>query len=460
MGTYRTAYWESPMAGLGMPRRHQRSGRYAPYPPDPLVGQDLTVSARARAELGEAERLCAALEASLTTRGESGRAPMAMLRVIEGIGSSAMEGYRSAAARLVASITTGGAGAKGSDMKIVGNLAALDEALSLADRDVITPHDLVTIQSHLMNEPRETSLVGLRDEQNWVGGADYHPLDASHVPPPPHEVDALIEDLCQYVSTPSEDSPLMRAALAHAQFETIHPFLDGNGRTGRTLIHLMLRRDGLLDNVVLPLSTTWGRDRSRYIEYLHALRTDGPWDMDVRDQTASYIAATAIDAASRAFDISARVSEIEAELRETTAANFRADSIAHAIAGDICASLGVTSDGIAAAHGTSSVAALRALERMEGLGLISRRSVQRPHVFYVPRLVELIERVASHVADEQPSPGSVPDVLSVATAAADAKRTSPKPTRCGVWMPRSKTPCALPAGHPGWPTQGHRSAPH
>lgn len=240
MSVDREEFWRSDYAGLGLPRKLRRSGTYRTYTPDLLRGRSFNPSPKAAAALREAELAVASLEASLATRQETGRAPLAMLRYLEAIGSSAMEGYRSAAARLVASQATGGAGAKGADLKILGNLALLERAFEVADADELGVADLVTMQTELMNEPGESVLVGIRHEPNWIGGSDYHPLDAVHVPPPPDNVAELIQNLCDYITQPSTDPPLLKAAIAHVQFETIHPFLDGNGRVGRALVHLIL----------------------------------------------------------------------------------------------------------------------------------------------------------------------------------------------------------------------------
>ena len=115
----------------------------------------------------------------------------------------------------------------------------------------------------------------MRTEQNWIGGASHNPCSAAFVPPPPERVPDLLIDLCAFCN---EDSlpAVAQAAIAHAQFETIHPFVDGNGRTGRALIHLVLRRRGLATRVLVPVSlvlATWARD---YIDGLTAYRYRGP----------------------------------------------------------------------------------------------------------------------------------------------------------------------------------------
>jgi Fic family protein len=115
----------------------------------------------------------------------------------------------------------------------------------------------------------------LRQKQNWIGGSAYNPCTAAFVPPPPELVPDLLTDLCSFCNGDSLPA-VAQAALAHAQFETIHPFADGNGRTGRGLIHLVLRRRGLATRVLPPISlvlATWASD---YIDGLAATRYHGP----------------------------------------------------------------------------------------------------------------------------------------------------------------------------------------
>ena len=119
-----------------------------------------------------------------------------------------------------------------------------------------------------------------RRSQNWIGGT--RPGNASFVPPPPGLVDTCMGQLEQFIhGTPdgAHSLPvLVRAALAHVQFETIHPFLDGNGRLGRLLIVLMLIDAGVLQQPLLYLSLFFKQHRSRYYELLNGIREDGDWE--------------------------------------------------------------------------------------------------------------------------------------------------------------------------------------
>ena len=117
----------------------------------------------------------------------------------------------------------------------------------------------------------------LRRSQNWIGGA--RPGRAAFVPPPPDQVPGLLADLEHFVHDPASAlPPLMRVALVHVQFETIHPFLDGNGRIGRLLIAALLEQWGLLPEPLVYLSGYLKQHQAEYYRRLSAVRTDGDWE--------------------------------------------------------------------------------------------------------------------------------------------------------------------------------------
>lgn len=117
----------------------------------------------------------------------------------------------------------------------------------------------------------------LRRSQNWIGGT--RPGNAAFVPPPPEQVAALLADLERFVHAPTPDlPPLARIALVHAQFETIHPFLDGNGRIGRLLIAALLEHWGLLQQPLMYLSGYLKRHQAEYYRRLSAVRSEGDWE--------------------------------------------------------------------------------------------------------------------------------------------------------------------------------------
>jgi Fic family protein len=116
----------------------------------------------------------------------------------------------------------------------------------------------------------------IRRSQNWIGGT--RPGNAVYVPPPPHLLSDLLGSLEKYIHANDPVPPLARAGLLHAQFETIHPYLDGNGRIGRLLITLLLEHWNLLDTPLLYLSLYFKRNRAEYYRLLNAIRTDGDFE--------------------------------------------------------------------------------------------------------------------------------------------------------------------------------------
>lgn len=123
----------------------------------------------------------------------------------------------------------------------------------------------------------ETAQPGVvRDSQNWIGGNN--PTKAIYVPPPPSEVRELLEQLETWIHADDPLPPLVRAGVAHVQFESIHPFLDGNGRIGRLLIALLLEHWGVLDYPLLYISLPFKQDQLGYYERLTAVRNHGDWE--------------------------------------------------------------------------------------------------------------------------------------------------------------------------------------
>ena len=116
----------------------------------------------------------------------------------------------------------------------------------------------------------------IRRSQNWIGGS--RPGDAVYVPPPPDAVAGLLGDLEKYWHADDTLPPLIRAGLVHAQFESIHPYLDGNGRIGRLLVALLVEHWGLLSAPLLYISLHFKRHRPEYYRRLNAVRTAGDWE--------------------------------------------------------------------------------------------------------------------------------------------------------------------------------------
>ena len=165
--------------------------------------------------------------------------------------------------------------------EVCGYVEALNYAWTELDRDGGLP-----LSMRLLSEAHRRLLRGargagaqpgeVRRSQNWIGGT--RPGNAAFVPPPPHRLAALLSDFERFMHTDSELPPLVRVGLLHVQFETMHPYLDGNGRLGRLLITLLLKHWGLLSRPLLYLSLFLKTQRREYYQRLGAVRTDGDWE--------------------------------------------------------------------------------------------------------------------------------------------------------------------------------------
>lgn len=156
---------------------------------------------------------------------------------------------------------------------VAGNVAAMRKAL--ASQDEITVDSIRDIHRILINWSGESFGGELRREQVWVGGTPYSPHGAHYVPPTWQRVPEYLDDIVAFISRENID-PIVQAAVAHAQFETVHPFIDGNGRTGRVLLHKILRRSGVLLHVTLPLSAGLLHNVDAYMKSLEAYQEGNP----------------------------------------------------------------------------------------------------------------------------------------------------------------------------------------
>lgn len=179
------------------------------------------------------------------------------------------------------------------------------------------------LSNRLIRELHEILLTGARGgdkqpgefrrSQVWIGGSQ--PGDATFVPPPWERVPDCMSALETFVHSPFAESAIVKAALTHAQFETIHPFLDGNGRVGRLLITLLLCSEGILSQPLLYLSLYFKTHRDRYYELLQATRTKGDWEAWLLF-FAKGVRATAKSAVSLATDLTRLFEEDHARISE------------------------------------------------------------------------------------------------------------------------------------------------
>ena len=200
----------------------------------------------------------------------------------EAVLSSQIEGTQSSLSDLLLFEADAAPGVPLSDARETSNyIAAMNRGLDLLRDDNLPICNRLFREVHavLLGSGRgsEKTPGKFRREQNWIGGT--RPSSARYVPPPWEEVETAMGELERFLHDQPERTPiLIKAALAHAQFESIHPFLDGNGRVGRLLITLLLVADGVLKGPLLYLSLYLKQNRDDYYDHLQRIRTEGAWE--------------------------------------------------------------------------------------------------------------------------------------------------------------------------------------
>jgi len=229
-----------------------------------IAGVRLDLPGDVAADLDEATRLLAAFDAG----GAGEIAPFAsVLLRSESAASSQIENLTSSARALAEAEI--GEGNRANAGVILGNVRTMQAALDLAGR--LDEDAVLAMHRALMAQQSHHVPGRWRDQQVWVGGSARHPGDADYVPPVAAEVPGLMRDLVTFMDR-DDLPPLAHAALAHAQFETIHPFTDGNGRTGRALLHSVLLHTGAIRRVTVPISAGLLAIRDDYFAALTAYR--------------------------------------------------------------------------------------------------------------------------------------------------------------------------------------------
>ncbi|MBL6927387.1 MAG: Fic family protein [Acidimicrobiia bacterium] len=411
-------HWEPRFEGAG--RRDRQGCSYDAYVPDPLAGWQLEIPGDLAADVADAEMAIRDLNDTGTKHVSLEGLARFLLRA-ESVASSRIEGLDAGPRRLLDAETAIALGGDASDqvaVEILGNITAMETAVRYASQKTrFTLPDLLEVHAHLMESSRLAHLGGMiRTEQNWIGGSQYNPCTAAFVPPPPKAVPDLIDDLIDYVNADTH-SPLVQAAVAHAQFETIHPFADGNGRTGRALIHVVLRRRELAPRFVPPVSlilATWATD---YIRGLTDFRHLSPPGSTQRSRAAHTWLATFTTATRRACSDAIRyASDIEnlEDTWRTQVGRIRGDSSLDRLLSVLPGAPIVTVASAAHLIDRSLVNTGAAINRLAEAGVVVQRNVgkQRYRVFHADGVLDLftaLERsLANPTGDTTTSPPGRP----------------------------------------------------
>ncbi|MEN8042202.1 MAG: Fic family protein [Actinomycetota bacterium] len=281
--------------------------------------------------------------------------------------------------------------------QILGNMEIMADALS-ARHERLTIDDLHRWHRAVMeSSPQPQKNVGaFRCEQNWIGGRADAPFGADFIPPPPEHVNDLMEDLLAFTNG-AELPPIVHAAVAHAQFESIHPYADGNGRIGRVLIYWILASRGVLTTIAPPLSPIIDDDRETYIEGLVAYRNGQPdiW-IDTFLRLVESACAYSLLLADALADLNDRWTSLVSDVR--------AGSVDHRIVAELTEHPVLDAATVALLYKISDVAALEALRRLETRGIVTERPLRRgrrgrpARVFEASDLFELLDEPVRQLA--------------------------------------------------------------
>jgi len=369
----------------GVTRADRQGGSYLRYHPDKLaaISNDLD---------GRVLELAADVSTALGRLGERLRSkplPILYSTMIrsESISSSWIEGIRENA-RAIAIAQIGDEAASHNASSIIRNVDAMKDAIELLGAGAWTHQNVHDIHHDLLPWHR----AGYRTEQVWIGGTNR--FNAHYAGPPYDLVQSYMEDLLDYVNT-SGDLPVVQAAIIHAQFETIHPFEDGNGRVGRALFHGVLKRAGLVDGGVIPLSTVLRDDEAGYVKALTSYRYDG----DDRHRALntymegflSYIGV----AASKAESFRLAAIDVHERWRQSVS-GFRSHSSIHS-AVDLVAEYPVISARFLADNlDVSTVSAQKVVKQLESVGIVRAATgrYRKSALYQADDILELLDHGA------------------------------------------------------------------
>ena len=297
--------WEGQAGGFG---ERSRTFWYQAFVPDPIASIDPAFALTAAEAVAEAERAVRDLVTAPEMAGLEALSRQ-LLRA-ESVASSRIEGLQLSHRRLAKAVFDPTA-ADATARAVVGNILAMERAIELgATTREVNTDDLLDIHRVLFAGTEDEHLGGrIREQQNWIGGSSVNPRRAEFVPPPAAEVRPLLDDLRAFANR-VDLPPVAQAAIAHAQFETIHPFADGNGRVGRAIIHVILRRRGVAPRFVPPISLVLLGNAGPYVEGLTLFREGGLAEWSTR------FAHALRDSTILATRLGSTLAELQASWRE------------------------------------------------------------------------------------------------------------------------------------------------
>jgi Fic family protein len=377
------------MAGKpNIPGRKVPQGSYAAFVPAPLPPK-LDWTPRLIRVLSDADRLIGKLA------GEGGRLPnphilMRPFLQREAVLSSKIEGTQATLGELLAAEAGIAVDRSPDDLREVGNyVVALEHGIARLKELPLCVRIIRELHGKLMTGVRgqQAAPGRFRKIQNWIGKPGSTLATASFIPPPPDDVETCLAAWERFLHE-SDLPPLVTIALAHYQFEAIHPFLDGNGRVGRLLITLFLIERKILPTPLLYLSAFFEAARRDYYDGLRGVSERGEWN-EWLEYFLQGVARMSEDALSRAARFNGRLIEWQRKVAgDSTNAPLRVVEL-------LAANPFITAKGAAEKLGVAFTTAQRAIERLERLGIVKQSGdAKRDRVYCANALLDILEEPA------------------------------------------------------------------
>ena len=398
--------WEADLAGPT--RRDRRPCQYSVYLPDHLADRRFALDGDVAADVADAEADLVRLNTAVDALADTEALARLLLRA-ESVASSRIEGLVVGGRRLLRADAAHQMGEEIRDVTAAEVLANIDTMVwgvaAVEPGAEITLKILLEVHRRLLAGTRLQKHGGrIRTVQNWIGGDSYNPCSAVFVPPPPETVPGLLDDLLAFCNDDGLPA-LVQAAIAHAQFETIHPFVDGNGRAGRALLHLILRRRGIATHFLPPVSlvlATWAED---YVAGLTATRYVGePGSESAHvgiNRWVALFAGACQRAVSDARQFEEQVRRLQAAWRERVG-NPRRDSAMHRLIGALPAAPVLTATTAAELTDRSFQAANQAIDRLVAAGVLVQVNVgRRNRAFEAPELIDAFTALERQLASPE-----------------------------------------------------------
>jgi Fic family protein len=397
MGRLVRRHWHANLGAYGG-RRARQSFVYKAYVPDPIADLDPSFPADIVQTILDAEESIRILNQRQGVHNLEAIARQ-LLRS-ESVASSRIEGLQISHRRVSEALFA----PEHADMtarSVVNNILAMEQAIRIGDtKHDLTVDDIQAIHRTLLNTPTDVRFAGvIRTTQNWIGGEANGPRGAAFVPPPEDDVPGLLADLCAYINR-DDLPPVVQAAIAHAQFETIHPFGDGNGRVGRCLIHVVLRRRGVGRQSIPPISVILASNSDAYIRGLTTYRAG-----DIATWCAVFAAATRT-AGQHAMELSNRITALQDDWWQRAGKPRRGSGAAKFI-GVLPAYPIVDAAAVARAIQSSDRVARLAIKPLEEGGILRQVSIgRRNRAWVTPELFQLLNAFEWEIAtpDETSNP--------------------------------------------------------